>query len=92
MACYRDSFTFFFIKLEHAHWKFCHHEPKIYVRHFVAVRAFQELKVAGCSRVAETHNTRIETIDRFTEDMKKIHLKTGKTFSAKYIHISRENR
>jgi hypothetical protein len=50
------------------------------------VRGFQEMKVKVCSRVAETHNTRIKTIDGFTEDMKEIHLKSADGFSTKYFY------
>jgi hypothetical protein len=58
----------------------------MYVRQFVVVCALKEMKVKVCSRVAETHNTRIKTIDGFTEDMKEMHLKAAEGFSTKHVY------
>jgi hypothetical protein len=52
---------------------FLHSEPaRIFVRQFVAVP--QEIMVKGCSRVAPTHNSRVQIDIEFTQDPKKIRL------------------
>jgi hypothetical protein len=46
---------------KHARWVLFHGYPKkIFVRQFVAVIIFQEIKVKSCIRVAQTHKTRVK--------------------------------
>jgi hypothetical protein len=45
----------------------------------VGLRVLQDVKVKGCSRASQTHNTLIKVVNEFTEDTKTGHLKTGKS-------------
>jgi hypothetical protein len=62
-----------------------------FVCHFVALLAFQEMKVKGSSRAAHTHNIHLKLYNKFTEDVNKISLKTGNTSQQKILLNSGEN-
>jgi hypothetical protein len=44
-----------------------------------------EMKVKGCSPVAETDNILIKRVNEFAEDTQKIHHEPGETFSTKIL-------
>jgi hypothetical protein len=54
--------------------------PRKFRFKFFPVLHFQEIKMKGCSRGAQTCNTHLEMVSEVTADTKKIPLKTGSSF------------
>jgi hypothetical protein len=49
------------------------------------------MKVRGCSRVSQIHNTFVEIVNELTEDTMNVHLETLRKFSVKHLFISHES-
>jgi hypothetical protein len=66
---------------DRGHWTVSHTELRrrlnIFVLRFLAVLIVLEMKVRDCSRVAQTHRTRVEIATEFTEYTKTVRHRIG---------------
>jgi hypothetical protein len=51
----------------------------------------QEMNMKACGHITQIHNTHVKMLNKFTKDMEKVRLRTGRRFSWRNLFISHDH-